>query len=389
LDRKLVLVCAQAGYGKTTLLVDFAQQTTVPVCWFTLGASEADPQVFLEYLVFSIQRRYPGFGARTLRYLATAGAKDLEVVAGLLIGELHDLPDACFVTVFDDYHHVDGDRSIQALMDLLIPNLPENCCWVIASRTIPQFRLSRLVANREAEGLGEPDLRFTAIEIQQLFSRHYDLLIPETLATQLALEAEGWIAGIILTSHTLWRGLFRGMIQVKGSHGPVFDYLATEVFDHQPAPIQAFLLGSSTLSRLSPTLCDALLERDDSRAMLRSLDEDRLFVSRLEGDAEWYRYHPLFQEFLQARLAQDDSVLFARLHRRAGELAEQDQDVTAVIDHYLTAGEPGLAADYCAARAEVTVDAGRSQTLLRWCEHLPSEVLENRPELLVCRARAA
>jgi LuxR family maltose regulon positive regulatory protein len=389
LERKLVLVCAPAGYGKTTLLVDFAQQTTVPVCWFTLGPSEADPQVFLEYLIYAIQRRYPDFGQRTLRYLANAGAKDLEVVAGLLIGELHDVADACFVTVFDDFHNVDGQKSIQTLMDLLIPSLPANCCWVIASRTIPQLRLSRLVANRDAAGLGESDLRFTVAEIQQLFTRYYDLLVPESLAIELAQEAEGWIAGIILTSHALWRGLFKGLIQLKGSHGPVFDYLATEVFDHQPAEVQSFLLGSSTLPRLSPTLSDVLLGRDDSRAMLRTLDEGRLFVSRLEGDAEWYRYHPLFQEFLQERLSRDDPALFGRLHRRAGELAEADEDITTAIDHFLAAGDPARAADVCAARADATINAGRSQTLLRWCGRIPPEILATRPDLQISRARAA
>ena len=389
LERKLVLVCAQAGYGKTTLLVDFAQQTTVPVCWLTLGASEADPQVFLEYLVFAIRRRYPDFGQRTLRYLATAGAKDLDVVAGLLVGELHDVADACFVTVFDDFHHVDGQRSIQTLMDLLIPNLPVNCCWVIASRTIPQLRLSRLVANRDAVGLGESDLRFTAAEIQQLFTRHYDLLVPESLATELAQDAEGWIAGIILTSHALWRGLFKGLIQLKGSHGPVFDYLASEVFDQQSDPIKSFLLGSAILPRVNPALSDAVLERHDSREMLRAIDEGRLFVSQLEGDAEWYRYHPLFQEFLQERLSREDPELFGRLHRRAGELAEKAADITTAIDHYLAAGDPTQAADICAARADATIDAGRSQTLLRWCGRIPPEILAKRPELQISRARAA
>src|SRR5262249_28952676 len=266
--------------------------------------------------------RFPEFGERTMSYLRNAGARDLDVVAGLFISDLHEATDRRFVTVFDDFHHIDTSPSIQALMNQLLDRLPANCCWVLASRTIPRVPLSRLVANREAAGLGDSDLRFSASEIQQLFSRYYDLVVPESMAEELARDAEGWIAGIILTSHALWRGLFKGMIRGKRAGGPVFDYLATEGFDQQDPAIQEFLLGSSTLDRLSPERCDAVLGRSDSDEELRLLDDENLFLFRLEGDAIWYRYHPLFADFLQSRLRMTDPERFEALHRRAGDLAE-------------------------------------------------------------------
>jgi ATP/maltotriose-dependent transcriptional regulator MalT/two-component SAPR family response regulator len=388
LDRKLLLVCAPAGYGKTTLLVDFASQTSVPVCWYTLSPADADPQVFLEYLVRAMQRRFPRFGERTLRYLREAGSKDLEVVAGLFIGELHDISDAPFVTVLDDFHHLDEQPAIQTLMDLLIASLPVNCCWVIASRTIPRLRLSRLVASREAAGLGEADLRFTGYEIQQLFSRHFDLLVPEKMADDIAQEAEGWIAGIILTSHSLWTGLFKGMIQGRGAGGPVFDYLAAEVFDHQAPAVQEFLLGSSILPRLSPELCDRLLQTTASGEMLRALDEANLFLTRLEGEADWYRYHQLFQEFLQARFRRDNLPRYLELHERAGALAEAS-DTSIALDHYLMAGNVAQAVELIERVADATILAGRSLTLLRWCDRLPDGVHVEKPALQIARARAA
>ncbi len=388
-DRKLFLVCAPAGYGKTTLLADFAYQTTLPVCWYTVSTADADPQVFLEYLVAAIRRRFPDFGERTTRYLRSAGARDLDVVAGLFISELHEVTDKRFVIVLDDFHHIDTNSSIQTLMNLLLDRLPANCCWILTSRTIPRVRLSRLVANREAAGLGDSDLRFSAPEIQQLFTRHYDLLIPESLAEELTRDAEGWIAGIILTSHSLWRGLFKGMIRGKRAGGPVFDYLATEVFDHQASAIQEYLLASSTLSRLSPERCDALLEREDSADLLRRLDEDNLFLFRLEGDEVWYRYHPLFAEFLQTRLRTTDPSLFESLHRRAGEMAEAERDTSEALAHYLLANDPERAADLAERVAAATIAAGRIQTFLQWCSSLPAGTLAGRPRLQISRALAA
>jgi ATP/maltotriose-dependent transcriptional regulator MalT/DNA-binding SARP family transcriptional activator len=388
-DRKLLLLCAPAGYGKTTLLADFAHQTTMPVCWLSITASDADPQVYLEYLILSIRRRFPEFGQRTLRYLRTAGARDLDVVVGHFISDLHDVTDKRFVMVLDDFHHIDTNPSIQKLMNLLLDRLPANCCWVVASRTIPRVRLSRLVANREAAGLGDSDLRFSALEIQQLFNRHYDLVIPETLADELARDAEGWIAGIILTSHSLWRGLFRGMIRGKRAGGPVFDYLATEVFDQQDPAIQTFLLESSTLTRLSPDNCNTLLDRIDSANYLQLLDEDNLFLFRLEGETVWYRYHPLFAEFLQSRLRTTDSARFEALHRQAGELAEGERDVSSALGHYLQANDPERAADLAERVAGETIDAGRVQTLLQWCSWLPTTTLAKHPRLQISRALAA
>jgi LuxR family maltose regulon positive regulatory protein len=388
-DRKVLLVCAPAGYGKTTLLVDFANQTGRPICWYTLTPADSDPQVFLEYLVFSVRRRFPAFGERTLRYLRTAGTKDLEAVVGLFVSELHEVTEEQFLIVLDDVHNVDSQPAIQALLNLLISGLPANCCFVLASRVVPRVRLSRLVANREAAGLGASDLRFTAAEIQQLFSRHYKLLIPAALAEELAREAEGWIAGIILTSHSLWQGLFKGMIEAKRSGGPVFDYLATEVFDHQDPDLQSFLLGSSVLPRLNPENCSQLLGRDDTAEVLRLLDESNLFLFRLEGEADWYRYHPIFQEFLQTRLRHDDPSRFADLHHRAGKRAEADGDIDAAIEHYLQAGDAERAAGLLERVAVATIDAGRIRTLLRWCDRLPAALAEGRPQIQIARARAA
>jgi ATP/maltotriose-dependent transcriptional regulator MalT/DNA-binding SARP family transcriptional activator len=387
LDRRLVLVCAPPGYGKTTLLVDFAQQCGVPVCWYSLTTFDSDPQIFLEYLVLSVRQRFPTFGTRTLRYLRSQGPKDPEVATGLVVSELHEVPAERFVLCLDDVHTVDESSGLNKLLDTLVSGLPPNCCCVLCSRTIPRIRLSRLVANREAAGLGDADLRFTAAEIQQLFGRYYNILVPDALAEELATEVEGWIAGLILTSHSLWQGLFKGIIQAKRAGGPIFEYLATEVFDHQDSEIKSYLLGVSTLHRINAARCDELLDRDDSERLLAELDRDNLFLSHLgEG---WYRFHSLFQEFLQTRLRTDDLAEYRRLQAKAGHMAETEGEPDSAIAHYLNAGEAALAAALVERRADEQITYGRLQTVLRWCGQLPPAALEERPFLQIIRARAA
>src|SRR5439155_5498628 len=163
-DRKLLLVCAPAGYGKTTLVTDFAHELegNVPVCWYTLDASDRDPRVFIEYLVESIRQRYPGFGAETRRALGTIDdpRRDLSAITGTLVNEIHaGVPDL-FAIVLDDYQVVDGADDVNGAVDQLLRYLPDNCRLLIASRTIPQLTLSRLAASREVAGVGTADLRF-------------------------------------------------------------------------------------------------------------------------------------------------------------------------------------------------------------------------------------
>jgi len=387
LDRKLILVCAPAGYGKTTLLADVAHQIRLPICWYSLDASDADPRIFLEYLIASIRRQFAGFGERTLGYLRAAGAKDLEVIIGLLLGEIHGLTEQPCIIVLDDLHTVDDQPSIQGILNRLIPELPANWCCVVASRSVPRLRISKLVASREAAGLGDADLRFTQVEIQQLFTRHLKILVPENMIEEIAREAEGWIAGIILTSHALWQGLFKGWIQAKKENGPIFDYLAAEVFDNQPEHLKEFLLVTSVLDRMTPESCTILTAMSESAEILRDLDQKNLFVVSLEGGGEAYRYHALFQEFLQTRLRQTDPERYRALQRRAGELVEDEE--TSALNHYLLAEDYGRAADLIERGAERAISEGRLHSVLRWCARLPEDVFVERPRLQIARYQVA
>lgn len=388
IDRRLILVSAPAGYGKTTLLVDFAHDLRLPVCWYTVDAADRDPQVFLQYLVAAIRQRFPAFGPRTQALLdqGAAGAQELDAVAGTLVSEIYDDIAEFFVLILDDFHTVDGSEAVQGVLNRLLQHLPDNCHILLATRTLPRLDMIRLVAQGHVAGLGLSDLRFTAGEIRDYLARQHDVVVPESRADALAAESEGWITGIILSSQTLWRGLFESLARAKGTGSPLFDYLAREVYAQQDAAVRRFLAESSVLARISPPRCDALLGTGDAAERLAQIEEANLFLTRLDDPEPWYKYHDLFRDFLQATLRREAPARYTRLHARAGDLAEADGDTGSALGHYLQAERPERAAAAVERVAAPLLGQGRWPTILGWLEQLPAALLDDRPRLLLVQA---
>ena len=339
IERKLLLVSASAGYGKTSLLIDFAHETTLPVCWYALDASDADPKIFLQYLVAALRREFPEFGTRTLGLLATGSMlRDAEVVVGTLVTEIFESIPGYFVLVLDDFHTVEESEPVSHILDIFLRLAPENAHLILAGRTLPsKLTLTRLTARQEIAGLGVNDLRFTADEIHALVKQNYQTDLAEAQAAELAEHSEGWITGILLTTHTLWQGLFKDLVRLQGPQSGVFYYLASEVFAQQPPELQQFLLYTSPLDELDPTVCDELLNISNAAETFRVIEQKNLFIIRLEQEQSWYRYHHLFQEFLQARLRQTDADHWRELNRRAALLFENRGSHEQAIAHYFKA----------------------------------------------------
>ena len=389
IERKLIIVSAPAGYGKTSLLIDFAHDSDLPVCWYTLDERDSDPRVFLEYLVASIRRCFPDFGRQIGAILKGGGSRlpDCETIAAALVNDMVQAIGEYFVIVLDDYHLLGDDSEVHALLDTLLRYQPEHCHILLASRTLPPLTLTRMAARQEADGLSVHELRFTAHEIQQLMRQNYDLDLPDDQAQELAQEIDGWIAGLLLTRHTLWEGMFASMIRVQGE-AQAFDYLATEVFEQQPEGIQQFMLHSAILDSLSPDLCDELLQSTTSTEMLRQLESQNLFTTRLEGAEEWYRYHQLFRGFLLSHLQSTDPDCYRALQLRAALLSMRRSEPASAIHHYLEAGAYKEAAEVIEAVADETFNAGRWNTLARWIDALPQDILMEQSSLLTHRGKA-
>jgi LuxR family maltose regulon positive regulatory protein len=372
IDRKLILISASAGYGKTSLLIDYAHDTDLPVCWYSLDEADHDPRVFLEYLVASIRERFPQFGGRTLAALqGGVRAEGLRPVVGAMVNEIYDIIPDYFALAIDDFHLVGESAELTTLLSFLLRRLPENCHILLASRTTtPGLPIIELMAHQELAGLGNEDLKFTAAEIQRLLRQNHNLDLPSREAERLARQSEGWITAILLTTHTLWKGLLRTMARAQGDDSQIFAYLAREVLEHQADEVQSFLKGSSVLQRMTPALCDELLQLDSSAEMLTLLEDKNLFVSRLEGDGEdWFRYHLLFQEFLQAKL-REERDLYLNLHLNAGSIFEAQEDWDWAIRHYLEAEAYEHAGRLVETVAAWAFKSGRWSSLLSWTESL-------------------
>ena len=387
IDRKIILVSAGAGYGKTSLLTDYAHQTDLPVCWLSLDEGDQDLPVFVDYLLSAIKHRFPDFGRRTTDLLrsgsATLDARAL--VASLSYDIYQDIP-GYFVLILDDYQLIDSSIAANSFLDLLLRHLPENCHIILSSRGLPtKLSITRLVARQEISGLGVTDLRFTAAEIRALIQQNYDLEMSPEQAEELAQHSEGWITGILLTSHNLWKGLFKNIIQVRGDEGQVFDYLANEVFGLQDESLRDFLIRSSVVERMEAGLCNALLGIDDAGATLRALEQQNLFTIQL--DDNWYRYHHLFRAFLAAKGIDQSPREYQALRAQAGGLLARRGSHSEALALFLESEHWDEAAEQIQEAAPNAWEHGQWSTLARWIDQLPGEVARRYPWLAYFRGK--
>ena len=233
-EHKLILVSAAAGYGKTSLLIDYAHDTELPVCWYSLDHNDGHVFTFIEYLVASIRQRFPQFGQRVLDALHSYSGppEAVEPFVRLILSEIEENVDQYFVLILDDYHQVAESPSVNALIDGLLVYLPEHCHLVLASRGVPrQLNLTRLVARLEVQGLGAEHLRFTTDEISQVLAKLGRKDLSEGQIRLLAERSEGWITGVLLAAQTDWTGTAHDIMSLSGESPGVFEFMATEILE--------------------------------------------------------------------------------------------------------------------------------------------------------------
>jgi LuxR family transcriptional regulator, maltose regulon positive regulatory protein len=400
LSRRLTLVSAPAGFGKTTLVSEWLGGLVrhVPemrVAWLSLDEGESDAVRFLDYLVAALQTAVPGVGEDLRRTLEASPLPPGEGVLTGLLNEVAAVPGG-LVLVLDDYHAVEG-TAVDELLAFMLEYLPPRVHYVLLTREDPGLPVARLRARGQMTEVRAVDLRFTAAEAADFLTRVMGLDLTEADVSALEVRTEGWIAGLQMAALALQAtarqeaarpggraGEAAGAAFIEaftGSHRFVMDYLMDEVLRRQPGALRGFLLRTSILDRLCGPLCDAVTGAEDGRQTLESLERGNLFVVPLDGERRWYRYHHLFADVLRARLLADLPDEAPSLHTRASAWYEGEGLRAEAIRHALAAGDFELAADLVELAGPMVEQTAQARIWWKWVTALPDDVVRRRPVL--------
>lgn len=383
-ERKLTLVCAPGGFGKTALLSRWAEGAGVPVGWVSLTEADNDPATFWLYVAAALDRVEAGLG-RDLQALVPSAAEGSQWTA--CVSGVADFP-RDFVLVLDDYHAITNPQIHRAVSSLL-DHLPPQMHVVLSGRADPPISLARLRAAGELLEVRTQDLRFTAEETATLLNQLKGLGLRADQLGALADRTEGWAAGLQMAALALQgRADVDGFVTAfAGSHRFIVDYLGEEVLERQPDEVRRFLVQTSILDRLTGPLCEAVTGESYGQAMLHRLEHANLFIAELDDQREWYRYHQLFADVLRAELRDREPALEPVLHQRAGAWFEAQGQLPDAVRHALAGNDTDRAADLVERAMEELLARGEMQTVLGWLEALPRAVVGARPALALAYAQ--
>ncbi len=405
LHRKLTLISAPAGFGKTTLVTEWldnlrgdTQQedpTINRIAWLSLDDGDNDPTRFLTYFVAAlnqIEGIEATLGKGSLDMLQSPQPPTTEAVLTPLINEITAIPDQVFL-VLDDYHLIDA-QPVHDTLNFLLENLPSHLHLVIATREDPLLPLSRLRAREQLTELRAADLRFSSTEAAEFLNHIMGLTLSKEDIASLEIRTEGWIAGLQLAALALQGTISsQGQADISkliqsftGTNRLVLDYLIEEVLSQQSEDIQTFLLQTALLERLNSSLCNTLTGSGNSQAILEMLDRANLFIVPLDNERRWYRYHHLFADLLRQRLSHIQPEQVDTLHQRASEWYEQHGFMDDAIEHVLVIEDFDRAAYLIDQHADTLWQHGEHRKLPRLLDKVPIELIYFKPQLCVFHA---
>ncbi|MEO6890182.1 MAG: LuxR C-terminal-related transcriptional regulator [Ktedonobacteraceae bacterium] len=383
---KLTLISAAAGFGKTALVSAWVATHPAAVAWVSLDEGDNDPTLFWKYVVASLDAIQPALSKQALPILHALPPLPIEAFLTVLINAVTTIS-RDFVLVLDEYQSIDTPAIHDALA-FLLDHMPPQMHVLIASRSEPPLPLARLRVRGQLTELRTPDLRFTQEETARFLRQgaRLDLSSEDILALQA--RTEGWIAGLHLAALSLQGGEHTQdfIAAFTGSNRYVLEYLVEEVLSRQPEHVQAFLLQTSLLERVSGPLCDALTGHTGGQAMLEYLEEANLFLLPLDAHQSWYRYHRLFAEAMRQKLQRTQADHVSKLYQKASFWYEQHGFFVDAVETALTGQHYAQAARLIERINAAMMRRGETATLLRWLRRLPDEVVRSSPGLCICFA---
>ena len=401
-DAPLILVCAPAGYGKTTLVSSWIESmqvrnkqrsATMPAAWLTLDEYDSDVMLFLEYLIGALRTIVEGVCPNTLDLILSPQQPSMKVVTTSLINEIVQLPES-IILVLDDYQNIQG-QAVHDLLDELLDLSSPLLRLVLISRVDPPLSLPRLRANGMLTEIRSRDLRFVKEEATAYLSETLDITLSNSVLTQLEERLEGWIAGLRLVTLSLRTvgDANATLVNLAGTDTNITDYLADEVLANQLPAVKSFLLKTSILDRFNVPLCKAVVGEGDPAWSVSTcidwLDRMELFITPLDDRKQWFRYHPLFQELLKLRLkAWPEEETEEILHRRASAWFEEQGMLDEAIHHARESGDLEMVTRLMENGLKDVLNREDHLTLEQWLHQLPEEVIHSRPSLLMIKAWA-
>lgn len=384
LNCPLTLICAAAGFGKTSLLVEWhTAHPEIPMAWLSLDEDDNEPSRVFMHLIGALDTISPGVLENFEALWQTTDTHTLRTVLTPLLNALGEISDE-FVLVLDDYHFVSAPNVHQALA-FMIEHMPSHMHLIVSSREDPPLPLGRLRARGQMVELRAHDLRFTPDEAATFLHTMLGVTLTTDEIAALDTRTEGWIAGLQLAALAMkGRKDVSGFIEAfSGSHRYILDYLADEVLHRQPETLQTFLVQTSILETLNAALCEAVARRQDSQELLETLEHANLFVVALDDRRHWYRYHHLFRDVLRNYLQRTQGEITSKLHANASRWFEAQGYLLEAVRHALAASETDRAAHLIEAQTIDMIGRGQWGTLKRLIDSLPTEVRRSRALLSI------
>lgn len=395
-DRKLTVVSAPAGFGKTTLISEWVESlrpsaaserlSVRRIAWLSLDDNDNDFVRFLTYFAGALQSVKPegdSIGAAIGALLRAAQPPPPGVISTVLVNQIAALKEP-IIFILDDYHFIDTE-DIHSLMAFLVEHMPAQMHLVIATRHDPPFVTARLRAQNELTEVRAADLRFGVPEVTEFMNRTMNLELSTEEVNKLEARTEGWAAGLQMAAMSIHgrNGPTDLIESFAGSHRHVTDYLLQEVLNRQNARLQMFLLQTSILDQMTGNLCDALTGESDGQGILETLEKTNLFIVPLDDERRWYRYHQLFADLLRERLHQAQPGQTATLHSAASQWYERNGYPDQAIEFALKAKDFESATRLIAVQADSMWQHGEHTRLNRWICALPPEFLVTSANLCV------
>lgn len=383
---KLILISAPAGYGKTTFLAEWARASSLPVAWLSIDGDEDHAESFLRYLLAAWEKVQPDIIETHLGILLGSQMPDIKAVQSAFINAANKAPDH-IVFVLDDYHLIE-DSGVHDTVTFLLDHLPTKLHFILTSRSDPPLPLARYRARGQLLELRSEDLRFSLEEASDFLNRAMSIELPGEEIQRLQDQIEGWAAGLLLAALSLRHRnpTIPVTAMISGRHRFIADYLSQDVLDLLPADVRGFIVRTSLLERLCAPLCEAVIGTTGGQRMLEHLERQNLFVQALDEERIWFRFHPLFADFLQSELDRQHADEVPGLHRQAAAWYAAHDLPEQAFRHAVAGDDVDLVIEILDKYFNAKLNGGELKVVENWVNSLPTAWSAAYPALDLMRA---